>query len=67
MIELFLGSPMELQVLLSSFLILIVWSLYGVAATFSPNLKNVSYNLLDLVSKNFYGLYIYYEILKLNN
>tara|TARA_A100001388_G_C28738728_1_gene485666 strand:- start:748 stop:1431 length:684 start_codon:yes stop_codon:yes gene_type:complete len=47
--------------------LLIVWSLYGVAATFSPNLKNVSYNLLDLVSKNFYGLYIYYEILKLNN
>jgi len=28
MIELFLDSPMELQVLLSSFLILIVWSLF---------------------------------------
>lgn len=43
----------------------IIWGLYGVAATFSANLKNVSYNVLDIVSKNFYGLYIYYEILKL--
>ena len=44
----------------------IIWGLYGVAATFSANLKNVSYNVLDIVSKNFYGLYIYYEILKLS-
>ena len=43
----------------------IIWGLYGVAATFSTNLKNVSYNVLDIISKNFYGLYIYYEILKL--
>ena len=28
MIELFLDSPMELQVLLSSFLILMIWSLF---------------------------------------
>ena len=35
-----------------------VWSLYGVAAIMSPNVKNVSYNLLDIVAKNFYGLYI---------
>lgn len=39
-----------------------VWSLYGVAAIMSPNVKNISYNLLDIVAKNFYGLYIYYEI-----
>jgi amino acid permease len=44
----------------------IIWGLYGVAATFTANLKNVSYNVLDIVSKNFYGLYIYYEILKLS-
>mgnify|MGYP000881553438 CR=1 FL=1 len=40
----------------------IVWSLYGVAATMKPKIKNISYNLLDIVSKNFYGLYIYYLV-----
>ena len=41
-----------------------VWSLYGVAAIMSPNIKNISYNLLDIVAKNFYGLYIYYKIVQ---
>ena len=27
-------------------------------------LKNISYNLLDIVAKNFYGLYLYYKILQ---
>tara|TARA_B100001173_G_C15831551_1_gene480693 strand:- start:58 stop:747 length:690 start_codon:yes stop_codon:yes gene_type:complete len=43
----------------------IVWSLYGVAATFKPNEKNVSYNVLDIISKNFYGLFIYFQILQI--
>ncbi len=38
------------------------WSLYGVAALADLKTKNISYNLLDIVSKNFYGLYIYYYI-----
>ncbi len=42
-----------------------IWFLYGVAAMFPPELKNISYNLLDIVSKNFYGLYIYYKIREL--
>lgn len=43
----------------------VVWGLYGVAAIF-PNIeKNVSYNILDIIAKNFYGLYIYNEILNL--
>ena len=37
----------------------IVWSLYGVSALFDQNMKNICYNLLDIVSV-FYGLYIYY-------
>ena len=45
----------------------IVWSLYGVAATFKPNEKNVSYNVLDIISKNFYGLFIYFKILQIAN
>ena len=41
-----------------------VWSLYGVAAIMSINVKNFMYNLLDIVSKNFYGLFIFYKIMQ---
>ena len=44
-----------------------VWSLYGVAAVLSTNPKNLMYNLLDIVSKNFYGLFIFYKILQVAN
>jgi bacteriorhodopsin len=40
-----------------------VWSLYGVAATFSPALKNISYNVLDVIAKNFYGMFLAYLVL----
>lgn len=46
------------------YFLLFVWSLYGVAAVLSTNAKNVMYNLLDIVSKNFYGLFIFYKILQ---
>lgn len=36
----------------------IVWGLYGVAAMFPTIPKNISYNLLDVVSKNFYGVFL---------
>jgi hypothetical protein len=36
----------------------VVWSLYGVAAFASPTLKNASYNILDVVAKNFYGVFL---------
>jgi bacteriorhodopsin len=39
-----------------------VWSLYGVAALFPYNLKNIFYNILDLFAKNFFGLYLAYII-----
>ena len=39
-----------------------VWSLYGIAALMNLKVKNTMYNLLDIVSKNFYGLFIYYYI-----
>jgi len=38
----------------------IVWGLYGVAATFSPLWKNIFYNLIDTISKNFYGIFLTY-------
>ena len=44
----------------------VVWSLYGVAAVMPLTIKNVSYNILDIVSKNFYGLFIFYKIKQLS-
>lgn len=39
-----------------------VWFLYGIAAFFNSVWKNVSYNLLDVVAKNFYGVFLSYLI-----
>jgi bacteriorhodopsin len=36
----------------------IVWALYGVAAAFPYKEKNVAYNVLDIVSKNLYGVFL---------
>ncbi len=36
-----------------------VWSLYGVAAVLPFAMKNTAYNILDLFSKNAYGLFLY--------
>ena len=47
------------------YFLFVVWGLYGLAAMLTPNIKNMSYNILDLISKNFYGLFIYYQILLL--
>jgi hypothetical protein len=35
-----------------------VWALYGVAAMFTSALKNVSYNILDVIAKNSYGVFL---------
>ena len=42
--------------------LLIVWGLYGVAAIMDPIKKNILYNILDVIAKNFYGLFIYFKI-----
>ena len=44
--------------------VFIIWSLYGVAALFDHKAKNISYNFLDIISKNFYGLFLFYKILQ---
>lgn len=36
----------------------VVWSLYAVAAYMNYNTKNIMYNILDIFSKNFYGLFV---------
>lgn len=43
-----------------------VWALYGVAALFPVLQKNISYNTLDIVAKNFYGLFIFYHIVNIS-
>lgn len=40
-----------------------IWSLYGVFATYRNVIKNVGYNILDIFSKNFYGVYLTWVIL----
>jgi len=39
-----------------------IWSLYGVAAFFPTNPKNIMYNFLDIIAKNFYGLFLSYKL-----
>lgn len=46
------------------YFVFIIWTLYGVAFLFNYKYRNLSYNILDIFSKNFYGLYIFYKILK---
>jgi hypothetical protein len=41
----------------------IFWSLYGVVAIFPYYLKNASYNILDIFSKNFFGIFLSYIIM----
>ena len=41
-----------------------IWALYGVAYMFPYITKNTMYNYLDVLSKNFYGLFIYYFIVQ---
>lgn len=41
----------------------VIWSLYGKAAFMSYYWKNVSYNILDIFSKNFFGVYLAYLVL----
>jgi bacteriorhodopsin len=45
------------------FFMFFIWSLYGVAAIFPFYVKNISYNILDIFAKNFFGLFIYAMIL----
>ena len=42
------------------------WSLYGVVAVLPYYIKNAFYNILDLFSKNFFGLFLSYIIISGN-
>jgi hypothetical protein len=40
----------------------IVWGLYGFAAIFPYKFKNTAYNILDIFSKNFFGLFLAFTL-----
>jgi hypothetical protein len=40
----------------------IFWSFYGIVAIFPYKIKNICYNILDLFSKNFFGIFLTYFI-----
>ena len=44
------------------YVIFSIWALYGVAFLFNYRYRNSFYNILDIFSKNFYGLFIFYKI-----
>jgi hypothetical protein len=39
-----------------------VWAIYGIAALLPYKIKNSMYNILDLFSKNFFGLFLAYVL-----
>lgn len=39
-----------------------VWSIYGIAYLLNPIYKNITFNVLDIIAKNFFGLFLYYKI-----
>lgn len=41
-----------------------VWSAYGLAFLLDPAAKNITINFLDIVAKNFFGLYLVYVMYK---
>ena len=43
-------------------LFLLIWSLYGGASLLPDVSKNTAYNILDLISKNSFGMYLVYRI-----
>jgi hypothetical protein len=49
------------------FYMFMVWGCYGIAATQPFGRKNISYNLLDILSKNVYGVFLALYISTANN
>ena len=43
-----------------------IWGLYGIIFLLNDKWKNIGYNILDIISKNFYGLFIYWKIVLLS-
>lgn len=46
------------------YFIFIIWAIYGIVYLLPYNYRNASYNILDIFSKNVYGLFLFYKILQ---
>lgn len=44
------------------YLMVFIWGLYGIAALYKNKIKNTAYNILDVFSKNFFGLFLAYLV-----
>ena len=44
-----------------------IWLLYAVAFLLDFNTKNIAYNLLDLISKNCFGIFLFFYLYYLNS
>jgi hypothetical protein len=44
----------------------VLWGLYGIAALLENHAKNIAYNVLDIFSKNFYGVFLSYYIFRVS-
>lgn len=42
----------------------VIWSLYGFAFLLPTSPKNIAYNFLDVIAKNFFGLYLFFAVSK---
>ena len=43
-----------------------IWAIYGIAAIMPYKIKNSMYNILDIFSKNFFGLFLSYVLYKVS-
>lgn len=46
-------------------ILFIIWSIYGFAYLLKPIYKNIAFNILDIIAKNFFGIFLYYKILQI--
>lgn len=43
-------------------LLCVIWGTYGLVFLFPAVYKNIAFNFLDIIAKNFFGLFLYYKI-----
>jgi bacteriorhodopsin len=58
----FLRSSEDSMKILAFYWFAFFWSLYGVFALTNYTIKNTGYNILDIFSKNFFGIFLAYVV-----
>jgi bacteriorhodopsin len=58
----FLHSSDDIQKIFLFYWFVIVWGMYGVFAVMSYTIKNTGYNILDIFSKNVFGIFLAYIV-----